>query len=285
MTGDSRGVRPGSTPVVELGLQLKAERERARPGRPRGYAKSEIPKNIITDRTLLNIEEGRNRTVKRGFVRDICAFYQTGPELIENLVQLADATYMDEWTDAYAAVVDKDAWLYQQREDRASDLRFHDSNFIPSMVQPPSYLGMIRSTTRINVEQPEIDWDQAHQFRSDRQQRWRKSERRTTCLIGETAFLVDLGAAVNDELRGWMLELAQLPFVDIRVVPFSSGRYDLMGWELNMLEFENGDEPLIRARSARGSGFIPVNSHRGRFFRQSFDHALELSIPVEEYLS
>ncbi|GAA4909289.1 hypothetical protein LX16_2908 [Stackebrandtia albiflava] len=270
---------------MELGLQLKTERERSRPGLPRGYSKAEIPRNIISGRTLLDIEQGRKRTVRRGLVRDICAFYQTDAVLIENLVTLADATYMDDWTDAYSGAVDRDGWLYQQREDRAARLKFHDSNFIPSLIQPESYIEMIRRTTRVNFDQPAIDWHHASRFRIDRQERWLRSQRPMTCLIGEMAFAVDLGEAASKDLRNRMLQSAALPFTDIRVVPFHAGRYDLMGWELNLLEFTNGDEPLIQIKSARGSGFLPVRSHRATFFMQAFSDAWDMSIPVEEFLS
>lgn len=282
MSGNSRNP---STPAIELGLQLKAERIRARPGRPRGYAKTEIPRNIVTDRTLLDIEEGRKRTVKRGFVRDICAFYQTAADLIENLVDLADATYMDDWTAAYSGAVDQNDWLYQQREDRATTLMFHDSTFIPSILHPRSYVEMIRRTTKINFDQEDIDWDQALRFREDRQQRWIKSRRHTICLIGEMAFQIDLGGGAGEDLRRHVLKLAQLPFADIRVIPFVAGRYDLMGWEVSLLEFSNGEEPVVRVKSPRGSGFLAVNSGKGRYFRQGFDLAKEISIPVKEHLT
>lgn len=282
MSGNSRNP---STPAIELGLQLKAERRRARQGRPRGYAKTEIPKNIVTDRTLLDIEEGRKRTVKRGFVRDICAFYQTAPDLIENLVSLADATYMDDWTAAYSGAVDKDGWLYLQREDRATTLMFHNSTSIPSILQPPSYVEMIRRTTKVNFGQGDIDWDQARRFRESRQRRWIESRRRTVCLIGETAFRVDIGDGASEELRRHVLKLAQLPFADIRVIPYAAGRYDLMGWEVSLLEFGNGEEPIVRVESPRGAGLFAANSGKGPFFRQAFDLAKEFSIPVKEHLT
>lgn len=279
----SSDAKLASTAALELGLQLKAERNRERPGKPKGYSKREIPRNICSDRTLLDIEEGRKRVVKRGFVRDICAFYQTDRALIEHLVKLADATYMDDWTDAYAAVVDKDAWLYQQREDRASKLTFHDSISLPSLIQPESYIDMIERTTRISDDEP--DYEQAKRFRASRQKRWIESKRPMTCLIGEAAFALELGSGVNEDVRRHVLEMARLPFADIRVIPFSAGRYDLIGWEISILEFADGQEPVIRTRPARGAGFVPVNGAKGKFFMGAIKHARELSIPAREHLS
>ncbi|ADD42460.1 Scr1 family TA system antitoxin-like transcriptional regulator [Stackebrandtia nassauensis] len=279
----SSDANPASTAAVELGLQLKAERNRERPGKPKGYSKREIPRNICSDRTLLDIEEGRKRVVKRGFVRDICAFYKTDRVLIEHLVKLADATYMDDWTDAYAGVIDKDGWLYLQREERASRAVFHDSTAIPSLIQPRSYVEVILRTTKVSYDDAEAEWDQTIRFREARRSRWLKSRRSIVCLIGEAAFAVDLGAQANDELRQHVLELSTLPFADIRVIPFAAGRYDLMGWEVNVLEFGEGEEPFIRVASPRGAGFVSAHSHRGKFFRGGVGHARDLSVPVREF--
>lgn len=280
----SRNNHQASTAAVELGHQLIAERTRSRPGKPKGYAKTQIPKNICSDRTLLDVEEGRKQTVKRGFVRDICAFYETRQDLIENLVKLADATYMDDWTEAYAGVVDKDGWLYQQREDRASRLTFHDSTAIPSMIQPRSYFEMILTTTRVSFEDTGVDWDKAIRFREARRSRWLKSKRPVLCLIGEAAFALNLGAEATEDLREHVLGLSKLPFVDIRVIPFAAGRYDVMGWEVSFLEFADGGEPVIRVASPRGAGFVSAHSNRGKFFSAGVGHARDLSIPVREFL-
>ncbi|TWJ14543.1 hypothetical protein LX16_0228 [Stackebrandtia albiflava] len=272
-----------TTPAIELGLQLRTERLRPRPGKPRGYSKEEVPRHIASSRTILDIENGRKRTVKSGTVRDLCAFYRSDPDLIEHLALLAQATREDDWTNAYGSVVDRDSWLYHQLEDRAARLKFHDSTSIPSLIQPKSYVEMIRDTTVVNLELTETDWEKAIQYRLDRRARWLASKRPMTCLIGEAAIAMHLNNDAKRELRQTMLELARLPFADVRLIPFSAGRYDLLGWELNLLEFDNGEEPIIRTRTARGAGFIAADSPTGNVIRRAFAQAARMSIPVEEY--
>ncbi|ADD43964.1 hypothetical protein Snas_4317 [Stackebrandtia nassauensis DSM 44728] len=232
---------------------------------------------------MFDIEKGRKSKVTRGMVRDLCAFYETDRALVERLVTLARATYMDDWTDSYAGAVDKDDWLYQNREDRAAKLMFHDSVFIPSLIQPASYVDMMERTTKATVDK--LDYEQAKQFRMNRQERWIASRRPMTCLIGEAAFSLKLGDGVDEDVRSHVLKLARLPFAEIRVIPFAAGRYDLLGWEVNLLEFGSGEEPVIRARTARGGGFVSATSRRGRFFREAFPLATEVSVPVKEYLT
>lgn len=281
MTGNGR---LPSTPAVELGLQLKAERERPRPGRPKGFRKADVPRDILSSRTLLDIEEGRKRKVTRGMVLDLCNFYETDRQLGNRLVNLASATYTDDWTASYAGAVDKDGWLYQQREDRAARLLFHDSNFIPSIIQPQSYIEMIARTTTV-PEMPDINWRNDLAYRLNRTKRWIHSRRPMTCLIGEAAFALNMGEDASTDLRGYVLELAQLPFADIRVIPFARGRYDLMGWEVSFLKFAHGEESVFRAKSPRDAGFVTINSQRGKFFGSAFQHAAELSMPAKEYLT
>lgn len=216
-------------------------------------------------------------------VMDLCNFYETDRQLTNRLVSLATATYMDDWTDSYAGAVDKDGWLYQQREDRATALFFHDSNFIPSIVQPQSYIEMIARTTKV-PEMPDINWQNDLAYRLNRTKRWIHSKRPMTCLIGEAAFALHMDESVRNDLRSYVLKLARLPFANIRVIPFSRGRYDLMGWEVSLLKFVHGEESVLRAKSARGAGFVTANSQRGKFFRGAFKHAAEISITAKEYL-
>ncbi|MCH7229707.1 hypothetical protein L0U85_02355 [Glycomyces sp. L485] len=49
---EEEGGPPAPPPLQELGRQLEVERVRPRPRLPKGYKKSEVPRDICSEKTL-----------------------------------------------------------------------------------------------------------------------------------------------------------------------------------------------------------------------------------------
>lgn len=273
---------PGPPPLMELARQLLSERTRSRSGRPKGYEKTEIPRDICSPKTLSRLESGRYRGLKVGTVLALLRFYRTPYELADHIAMLAEASRANDWCSHYASVLDDGMWFYQQCEDNASYLAFHSPLVLPSLIQGPAYYRMIRDTTRISFE-GEIDWEDGLNFRMERRERWIRSERPAQFLIGEGALALHLGSE-KDEILADLRKVAALPFVDVRVVPFFAGRYELQQWSLNLLEYDGGEETVVYVESPRGSGFIPADSSRGKFFSGALKLASGHSIALEDFL-
>jgi hypothetical protein len=265
---------------MELARQLISERTRPRDGWPNGYQKSEVPRNICSAKTLSRLESGRYRGIKLGTVLSLLRFYRTPHELADRIAGLAEAARARDWCSHYASVLDDGMWFYQQCEDNASYLAFHSGFGFPSLLQGPAYYRMIRDKTKFGFH-GEIDWEEGLDFRMMRRDRWIESERPAQFLIHEAALTIDLGPekeAILSDLR----KIAGLPFADVRVVPFSAGRYDLQPWTLKLLEYDTDEETVIYVESPRGSGFVPVESTRGKFFTGALKVASGHSIALED---
>ncbi|WP_100444498.1 Scr1 family TA system antitoxin-like transcriptional regulator [Glycomyces xiaoerkulensis] len=273
---------PGPPPLMELARQLLSERTRPRPRLPKGYEKTAIPRDICSPKTLSRLESGRYRGVKLGTVLALLNFYQTPHDLVDRIATLTKAARANDWCNHYASVLDDGGWFYQQCEDNASYLAFHSYSVFPSLLQGPAYYRMIRDTTKNNFE-GEIDWDQGLEFRMERRERWIESERPALMLMGEAALRIDLGPE-GDEILADLRKVADLPFVDVRVIPYSAGRYDLQPWTLKLLEYEGGEETVVYVEAPRGSGFVPVDSTRGKFFTSGLKVASGHSIDLEDFL-
>lgn len=273
---------PGPPPLMELARQLTSERTRPRPRLPKGYEKTAIPRDICSPKTLSRLESGRYRGVNLGTVLKLLRFYQTPHELADHIALLAEASKASDWCKHYASVLDEGGWFYQQCEDNASYLAFHSFSLLPSLIQGPAYYRMIRDTTKINFDEVP-DWDRGIEFRRERRERWIKSERPALFLLGEAALSINLGPE-KDEILADLRKIAALPFADVRVVPFSAGRYELQPWELNLLENEGGEETVIYVEAPRGSGFVPVDSTRGKFFTGALKVASSYSLALEDFL-
>ncbi|MGH8794462.1 MAG: Scr1 family TA system antitoxin-like transcriptional regulator [Stackebrandtia sp.] len=273
-----------STPVVELGRQMKMERTRPRSGRPKGYAITEIPKHIGAKRTIERLEGGQQDRVDVGRVMQLCKFYKTEPQLAEHLEELAEATHAEKWWDAYSPGMEGWAWLYQQREEQASRIKNHDTVYVPLLVQHRAYMEAIVEALARTSLWSKIDLDVAKQLRVDRADRWMKSRRPLTCVIGEPALMLNLGDGVMDLQKQHLLELAKLPHVEIYVTPLSAGKHNLLGVECSVLEFDDGTEAVIYVGSPHTAKYIAPDSRVGTFYNEELDTARQMSVLIEEYL-
>jgi len=279
---ESDDATPGTPPLMELARQLISERTRSRQYYPRGYDKTEIPRDICSAKTLGRLESGRYRGVKLGTVLALANFYRTPPALTDHMANLVKAARANDWCREYASALDDDGWFYQQCEDNASYLAFHSYSLIPSLIQGPAYARRIRGTTKVDFY-AEPDWDEGVEFRRARRERWIESERPALIVMGEAALTVDLGPE-RAEILADIRKIAALSFADIRVVPFSAGPYELQPWTLKLLEYDGGEETVVYVDTPRGSGFVSADSMRGKFFTGGLKVASGHSIELEDFL-
>jgi hypothetical protein len=279
---ESADAIPGPPPLMELARQLLSERTRSRDYYPRGYEKTEIPRDICSPKTLSRLESGRYRGLKLGTVLALCNFYRTPPDLTEHMATLAKAARARDWCSHYATVLDDGNWFYQQCEDNASYMAFHSFSLLPSLIQGPAYYRMIRDRTKVDFD-ADPDWDSGLEFRMERRERWIESARPTQLLFGEAALSIHLGAE-KEEILADLRKMAALPFADVRVVPFMAGYYQLQSWTLRLLEYDDGEETVIYVESPRGSGFVPADSTRGKFFTDALKTTSGHSIALEDFL-
>ncbi|WP_026924305.1 Scr1 family TA system antitoxin-like transcriptional regulator [Glycomyces arizonensis] len=279
---ESDDATPGPPPLMELARQLLSERTRPRDYYPRGYEKTEIPRDICSPKTLSRLESGRYRGVKLGTVLSLLRFYRTPHELFDHIAMLVEAARANDWCSHYASALDDSGWFYQQCEDNASYLAFHSYSVLPSLIHSPAYYRMIRDKTEVSFDEAP-DWDNGLDFRMDRRERWIGSERPALFLIGEAAISMALGSE-KEEILADLHKIAALPFADVRVLPFAVGFYELQSWTLNLLEYDGGEETVINVESPRGSGFIPADSTRGKFFTGALKVASRKSIALEDFL-
>jgi hypothetical protein len=282
MTDLEEDLPPGPPPLMELARQLVSERTRPRQHLPKGYQKTDIPRDICSTKTLSRLESGRYRGVNIGTVLKLLRFYQTPYEQADHIARLAEASKARDWCSHYASVLEDRNWFYQQCEDSANYLLCHAFSVLPSLIQGRAYYRMLRDTTRIGIE-GDFDWEEGEEFRLERRERWIRSERPAQILVGEAALRIDLGPR-KDSILADLREIAALPFADVRVLPFSAGRYELQPWTLNLLEYDDGEETVINVESPRGAGFIPFDSSRGKFFIGAAKLASGISIPLEDSL-
>jgi hypothetical protein len=101
--------------------------------------------------------------------------------------------------------------------------------------------------------------------------------------MGEEALSGRLGSD-RDAVLADLKQVAALPFAEVRVIPVAAGRYDLQPWQLNLFEYDDGQETVINVETVRGGGFIPADSTRGKFLADAFKEASRISITLEDFI-
>jgi hypothetical protein len=285
MTANDNGMsRALSTPHAVIADILAQERVRPRPGKPSGFSKADIPNDVVSRSTYNKLEAGTYAKIKPAMISEIMNFFESDDELIKKVRELAKATHEENWWDAYRPGITDYNWLRIQRQERASHILSHHNTVIPTLAQSIELLEALFESLKTTVELDEVDLDAAFRLRLDRLERWEDSEQPLTCVIGEAALKIDLGPGVAQAQERHLLKLHELPHVEIFVVPFSAGRYGVMTYEFDILEFDDGQESLVCVMGLNDRYLTP-GSRPGRFFRDGLTEAENKAITIKEYVN
>jgi hypothetical protein len=285
MTGNDNGMsRALSTPHAVIAEILIQERTRPRPGKPDGLSKSNIPNDVVSISTYNKLEAGTYPKIKPAMISEIMNFFQSDDALIQQVRELAKATHEENWWDAYRPGITDNNWLRVQRQERASHIISHFNNFMPVLAQSVEYLEALFESFKTTVEPHNGDLDAAFRLRLERLERWEDSEQPLTCVIGEAALKIDLGPGVMDAQLRHLLKLHELPHAEIFVIPFSAGRYGVLDYEFDVLEFSDGQESIVWV-SGLNDRYLTSDSRHGRFFRDGINEAADKAITIKEYAS
>ncbi|MEV8310259.1 helix-turn-helix transcriptional regulator [Streptomyces flavidovirens] len=200
-----------------LAFELKKLREQA------GLNAGEAAQRIGMGRAQLSQIETARTSILTDRLRDLCRAYgcKDSP-YVDALVAMSEATGKGWWS-AYKNRIGPGAHNLAELEASATELRFHESLFIPGLFQTEDYARAIFKSPKLGFE----NVDDALAFRMERQHIL-TGERPPVvhAVIHEAALHMRFGGAAT--LRGQLLrliELAQLPNVTIQIFPFTAEAY------------------------------------------------------------
>lgn len=213
-----------------------------------GLSQDEIIDRANVDRrTIVRAESGEITLSARYLARylDVCGVdRETRAELLELGTQ---ARKRGGWWVAYK---DLYAGPYLQLEAEASEVCNYEPLLVPGLLQTPEYMRVaMRSTSEAQVER--------HiEARQRRQERVTSGALTVRAVLDEAVlWRMGAGAAAHGQLE-YLLDMAALPNVDIRVVPWSAGVYPGTRFSLAILRFpETVDPDLAMTETAIGERY------------------------------
>jgi len=264
-------------PARDLGKQLTKYRKLA------GFALAGVPG--ISESKLKKLEKGLISYVKAKDIWDLNRIYKVPKEIGDRLVDLADQTGQQNLFDQLLSTQGQD-WLFIEKCRQCSKVDFHDSCNIAPLLQCPEYF---------NLSASGIDWPKRPYSREEVERvraEWKQEFLRYIAngqitarfIIGEHALQVVADSEVSKVQRNHLLELSELPGIDIWVTPVEAGFHGSLGAEYVVMDFDDPeDTPMVWTGSVIGLRNLNRPRDTG-LFRSVFEQTLTVSLTAKEFI-
>ncbi|RMI34224.1 helix-turn-helix domain-containing protein [Nocardia stercoris] len=264
------GITGSTMPRRQLGRQLRDLRNRARMTTRVAAQQLEW-----SEAKIWRIETGQT-SLRSLDVEAMCKVYGAPAEMVGPLASLARETKARGWWTEYSDVIAEGFDVYIGLEEAAGRLYTYENELIPGLLQTEEYARAVLAGARPGMLPDEADRRWA--VRAARQTLITRNDSplRLRAVIAESALVHRVGGkAVMAGQLEHLLQLAQHPNVDLRVVPADCGYHDgLDAGRFVLLEFPEAagdlpEPPVVYVESFIGSAYfdkdIEVDRFRGAF--------------------
>ena len=215
--------RTTSVPRRQLGRFLRAARLDARM-----TVRAAAQEMGRAESTISRIELGEVPT-RPVDAKHLCQLYGVDDETTTALMALAQETKSSGWWHGYGDVIPSWLNIYIGLEEAATELRIYHSELVPGLLQTADYTRALIRSNLIDVDPEEIEKRVA--VRQSRQQLITRESAppQLRVVLNEAVLLRAVGGRrvmAAQCLR--LAELSELPHIQLRVLPFSSGTHAAM---------------------------------------------------------
>ncbi|GIH68836.1 hypothetical protein Mth01_10890 [Sphaerimonospora thailandensis] len=197
-------------------------------------------------------------------VESICRIYGAPDDLTQSLMALAKETKARGWWLSYSDVINEGFDVYIGLEEAAACLRWYEMELVPGLFQIADY-----ARTLIRADNPDNDTAEIErrvQLRIARQTLLTRVTNRPELrvVLGEAILRRPVGGEkVMSAQLTRLIEVSDLPNVELKVMPFEAGMYaGIMSGPFTMLEFPlngNGkptEPPIVYVDGFTGALFL-----------------------------
>ncbi len=234
----------------QLGLELRRLRMAA------GKTPKEAAEWLeITTPTMSKIELGR-QAIKGTHVRLLAQLYNVGAPELDTLLRLAREANQRGWWAAYGDTVPDYVRSYLGLEEDAEELWAYESGLVFGLFQTPAYAEAIIASFRRDDDATEIA--RRVEIRAARQKRLFADQSPSLRVVLDEAVLRRKvgGAEVMREQLRHIAKVAELPHVEVRVLPFDAGEHPSIGTAFALLRFAD----------ASAMNFVYLEHHMGALY-------------------
>lgn len=224
--------------------------------------------------------EGAKQVILPRTVRILCQAYGIGAPTLDHMLRLAEESEERGWMLAYSDTVPDYFERYLGEEGDATEIWAYEVQSLPGPLQTVEYCRIVSAVT-----EPEItaeDLERRVELRQTRQQRLtERTGQRFIAVVDEGALHRQVGGP--DVMREALLHLrtmAQLPNVELQVLPFAAGAHPGVTGSFWMLHFPPAvGDPTLYVEFDSGAVYPdrPLDFER---YTWKFNRLREIALPA-----
>lgn len=226
--------------------------------------------------------ENGERSVRPTDLRLLLDIYGVDGERREALLTLARQAKERGWWQSYGSAIPQWFQVYVGLEAEASSVRVYESELVHGLLQTAGYYrAFLRAAPAAAVD---AEADRKIEVRLARQERLTGEDPPDYWAVLNEAVIrrVVGGAVVMREQLDHIAEMAQLPHVNVQVLPFGAGVHPAMDGSFEILGFpEPGDPDVVYLENQAGSLYLEEQPEIDRYARM-FSHLMAKALDPEE---
>ena len=229
---------------------------------------------------MIRVENGKNNITRDDLATLLALYGVTSATELRDLAETARRARRPSWPQ-FRDAVSSEFRAYVGLESAASVIRSYEPMLIPGMLQTPEYAQAVIIALSAAGEDTDVIARRVD-IRRERQRLLTAPDGpRMHYLIDEAAVRRRVGgrAVMAAQLRR-LKELAALPNVTVQIVPFGVGEYVSMTTPFIVLEFPDGDEPLLYLEDARQDLLTRDDPEVTAEYQRRFDAIAAIATPV-----
>ena len=241
---------------ILLGTQLRRLRE------SRGISAQVAAKAIRgSESKISRMELGRN-AIREIDVLDLLTLYGVGPVEREQLLTLAEQANRPGWWHRFNDILPDWFQPYVGMEEAATSIRVYEPQFVPGLLQIPTYTAAVLDVCDISIGQAE-----RHVIlRQERQRRFTEGRLKLWAVVEETALRRPVGSKkiLRDQLS-YLLSLSHRPNFTLQIIPFGMSGHAVPGG-FTILRFAEPDLPdVVYVEHLTGALYFDKKSEVDRY--------------------
>ena len=226
--------------------------------------------------------ENGERSVRPTDLRLLLDIYQVDGERREALLTLARQAKERGWWQSYASAIPGWFQVYVGLEAEASTIRVYEAELVDGLLQTPDYYRAFLRAAPAAAADDEAD--RKIEVRRTRQQRLTGEDPPEYWAVLNEAVIrrVVGGAEMMRAQLNHITEMAELPHVNVQVLPFAAGVHPAMDGSFRILGFpEPSDPDVVYLENQAGSLYLEEAAEIDRYARM-FSHLIAKALDPEE---
>jgi transcriptional regulator with XRE-family HTH domain len=203
--------------------------------------------------------------VKTDELRRLLAFYGVADTAVASLIEINEQPAERPWWQPYRDAIPDWFRRYASLEASAAELRTYETECVPGLMQTKAYARAMLLAWEPDMGEQMVK--KPVELRLARQKvLTREDPLHFVAVVSEAALRKVVGS--RDIMRGQMirlLEVSDLPNVDLHVLTFDAPQHPVQGTSFSLLSFPDQDDAVIYLEDVAGATYLETSPEVGRY--------------------